>query len=114
MQKKLEFRVGNSSLSLEVPPLFINFDKRNFSSIMARKRSTETGILACIYITRRHHIQKLLILKGIHPDLFMPQEQGAIKKMISSTEIEEFIESIEALEGSWVYKGKGRWLRRFG
>ncbi len=114
MPKKLEFRGGYSSLALEVPPFFIDFKKRNFSSIMTRKRSAEAGILVYIYITRRRHAQKLLILKGIHPDLFIPQELSTRKKEISSKEIEGFIESVKALEDSWVYNGKGIWLRRFG
>lgn len=114
MSKRLGFRVGQSSLALEVPPFFINFEKRNFSSIMARSQSGDSGILVYIYITRMHHVKKLLVLKGIHPDLYIPQELHATKEEMRQKEIEGFIKSVEDLEESWVYQGEGIWLRRFG
>jgi hypothetical protein len=114
MSERLGFRVGQSSLALEVPPFFINFEKRNFSSIMARRQSGDSGILVYIYITRKHHVKKLLVLKGIHPDLYIPQELHATRKEMSSEEIEGFIKSVKELEKSWVYQGEGIWLRRFG
>ncbi len=114
MLKIQEFRLGRSFFALEVPPFFINFEKGNFGSIMARKRSAENGILFYIYITRSHHVKKLLILKGIHPDIFIPQKLSSGEEEISSREIEGFTASVKALEESWAYKGKGMWLRRFG
>jgi len=114
MSKRLEFRVGQSSLALEVPPFFINFEKRNFSSIMARRQSGDSGVLVYIYITRKHHVKKLLVLKGFHPDLYIPQELHPTRKEMSSEETEGFIESLEDLENRWVYQGEGIWLRIFG
>ena len=114
MSKRLEFRVGQSFLALEVPPFFINFEKRNLSSIMARRQSDNSGILVYIYITRKHHVEKLLLLKEIHPDLFIPQEINVTENQISTEEIEGFITSVKDLERHWVYQGAGIWVRQFG
>ena len=113
MPKRLEFRVGQSFLALEVPPFFINFEKRNFSSLMARRQSDNSGILVYIYITRKHHVENLL-LKEIHPDLFIPQEINVTENQISTEEIEGFITSVKDLEHYWVYQGAEIWVRRFG
>jgi len=40
---KIEFRLGGTYLALEVRPFYVNFHKRNFGSIMERRRLPKEG-----------------------------------------------------------------------
>jgi len=72
--RKLEFRLGSANLVLEVPPFYVDFEKRNFGSIMARRNLPREGLVIYIYVTRRRHVENLLLLKKMHPDIIVPDE----------------------------------------
>ncbi|MCS7120026.1 MAG: hypothetical protein RMJ07_06610 [Nitrososphaerota archaeon] len=124
--KKIEFRLGSSYLTLEVPPFYINFEKRSFGSIMARRNLPREGVAIYIYVTRRRQVEKLLLLKRLHPDLFLPdelKESAAVIENLSPEEfegfvktvkLEGFIRSLRRLEKQWEYGGKGIWLKKIG
>jgi len=109
--KRVEFRLGKRNLALEVPPFFIDFRKRNFSSMMTRRISGDRGILFYVYITRKNQLSKLLILKSMHPGIFMPQKIS-INEMITRDEIDDFIRSVNETEREWEYQDHGLWKRR--
>jgi len=108
--KRVEFRLGNRNLTLEVPPFFIDFRKRNFSSMMTRRISGGEGTLFYVYITRKNQLSKLLILKSMHPGIFMPQKLS-INEVITRDEINDFIRSVKELEREWEYQDHGLWKR---
>ena len=110
MMKKVYFRLGRRHLTLEVPPFFIDFSKRNFSSMMTR-RISEEGSLFYVYITRRNQISKLLVLKAIHPGIFMPPKL-TINESFTRDEINDFIKSVKELENEWEYQDHGLWKKR--
>lgn len=124
--RKIEFRLGSVSLALDVPPFYVNFRKRSFSSIMERRSLPEEGLGIYIYVTRHRHVEKLLILKRLHPDLYIPEEQKELVSAIDGLsqsefaefvrflEIEEFVGSVERLEEIWEYSGNGVWLETVG
>ncbi|MBS7634148.1 hypothetical protein KEJ34_01420 [Candidatus Bathyarchaeota archaeon] len=124
--KKIDFRLGGNYLTLEVPPFYVNFEKRAFSSIMARKSIIKEGVVIYVYITRHRQIEKLLLLKRLHPDLFLPDDlkeaASAIEKLspeefngfVRTLNLGDFIESLRDLERTWKYGGEGIWLKRTG
>lgn len=111
---------------LEVPPFYVNFRKRSFSSIMERRSLPEEGISIYIYVTRHRHVEKLLVLKRLHPDLYVPEEQKELVSAIDGLSqmefeefakflgIEEFMTSVKRLEQKWEYGGNGTWLETIG
>jgi hypothetical protein len=121
--KKIEFHLGNVGQVLEVPPFYVNFEKRSFSSAMERRALPREGIAIYVYVTRQRHVEKLLVLKRLHPDIYVPEEQkeltSAIDKLsprefegfIRFLGIEEFVQSVKELEGRWEYYGGGTWLK---
>lgn len=115
--KHVDFRFGHDSLSLEVPPFSIDFSKRRFRSILVRKSKPLHGNLGCtfrIYVTRSLQMEKLLVLKLIHPDIFLPGEIEVYIPERATLEVGEFRNSIMKLEEMWPYEGNGVWYRNFG
>jgi len=122
--RKLEFRLGSTHLTLEVPPFYVNFEKRNFGSIMVRRDLPKQGIIIYVYVTRRRHVENLLVLKRLHPDLNLPEELRESAAAIGELGPKEFegfvraikvggiIRAIEELEKEWEYGGNGVWLKR--
>ena len=123
---KVEFRLGSNYLTLEVPPFYVNFEKRNFSSIMVRKQLPKEGMVIYVYVTRHRHVEKLLLLRRLHPDVYLPEElqqSGTAIKELSQRELEEFERitkteeferDVSELEKEWEYGGNGVWLKRIG
>lgn len=122
--RKIEFRLGSTYLTLEVPPFYIDFQKRNFSSIMVRKHLPKEGTVIYVYVTRHRHVEKLLLLHRLHPDICLPEELKesgvAIEELsprefegfVKATKIEGFIRDITGLEEEWEYGGNGIWVKR--
>jgi len=122
--RKLEFRLGSTHLTLEVPPFYVNFEKRNFGSIMVRRDLPKQGIIIYVYVTRRRHVENLLVLKRLHPDLNLPEELRESATAIGELGPKEFvgfvrtikvggiIRAMEELEEEWEYGGNGVWLKR--
>ena len=123
---RIEFRLGTNFLTLEVPPFYVNFEKMNFSSMMARKQLPKEGIAIYVYVTRHRHVEKLLLLRRLHPDIFLPeelQESGAAIEELSPKDLSEFqrvtktvefSKDIDELEKEWEYSGSGVWTKRIG
>ena len=123
---KIEFRLGTINSVLEVPPFYVNFHKRTFSSILERRNLPIEGVAIYVYVTRHRHVEKLLVLKRIHPDIYVPREQkelvsaidqlsdNEVKEFIKVLGIEEFTDSIMKLEKEWKYIGNGIWLKNIG
>jgi len=124
--EKIEFRLGSNYLTLEVPPFYVNFEKRSFSSIMVRKQLPREGMVIYVYVTRHRHVEKLLLLKRLHPDVYLSEElqqSGTAIEELSTKEFEEFQRvtktegferDISELEKEWEYGGDGVWLKRIG
>ena len=121
--KKIEFHLGKVGQVLEVPPFYVDFQKRSFSSAMERRNLPREGIAIYVYVTRQRHVEKLLALKRLHPDIDIPEEQkelvSAIDKLsqrefegfIRFLGIEEFVRSVREVEEGWEYSGRGTWLK---
>jgi hypothetical protein len=104
---------GEEDLKLEVPPFFLNPEKRSFKSILIRRRNQE-GTLFYILVTHKKQIEKLFLLKKIHPDIHIPEEFKNISlQEITTEEEEKFMRSIKELEKEWEYKGNGIWFKKF-
>ena len=124
--EKVEFRLGTVNLVLEVPPFYVNFEKRSFRSIMDRRTLPEKGIAIYVYVTRHRHIEKLMVLKRMHPDLYVPEEhrelvsaidglsQNEFQEFVRFLGIDEFVTSVQKLEERWKYGGNGMWLETIG
>jgi len=124
--ERVEFHLGSLGQVLEVPPFYVDFQTRSFKSAMKRRDLPREGIAIYVYVTRYKHIEKLLILKRMHPDLYVPEEQrelistidnldqGDFEGFIRFLRIEEFIQSLRELEEKWDYGGGGTWLRNIG
>ncbi len=112
--KKIYVIFGEKDLKLEVPPFFLNPEKRSFKSILIRKKDIEEGTLFYIFVTHEKQIEKLFLLKKIHSDIHIPEEFKKIPiQNLTIKEEEEFIKSIKDLEKEWVYKGNGIWFKKF-
>jgi hypothetical protein len=123
---RIQFRLGSNFLTLEVPPFYVNFEKMNFSSIMVRKQLPKEGIVIYVYVTRHRHVEKLLLLRRLHPDIFLSeelQESGATIEELNLKELEEFQRvtktegferDISELEKEWEYSGNGVWIKSIG
>jgi len=124
--RKLEFRLGGTYLTLEVPPFYVNFQKRSFGSIMVRRQLPKEGVVIYVYVARHRHVENLLLLKRVHPDLHLPDElkdSGDAIEALNSMEFEgfvkaikigEFVRAVKRLEEEWEYGGNGIWLKRIG
>ncbi len=110
--RKVTFRLGKRDVALEIPPFFLNFEKRNFSSMMTRRGSKDRRMLFYIYISRKNQLSKLLLLKGMHPSIYIPHSLK-INEEIGRDEINGFIESVKEMEKEWEYVDSGLWKRRF-
>ena len=122
--RKFEFRLGSTYLTLEVPPFYVDFQKRNFSSIMDRRHLPKEGTVIYVYVTRYRHVEHLLLLKRLHPDLCIPDELkdsvAAIEELnprefeefLRTIKIERSVRAVEELEREWEYGGNGIWLKR--
>jgi hypothetical protein len=111
-------------LTLEVPPFYVNFEKRSFSSIMVRKQLPKEGMVIYVYVTRHRHVEKLLLLKRLHPDVYLSEELQqsgiAIEELNPRefaefqrvTKTQEFERDISELEKEWEYSGNGVWMKR--
>jgi len=120
---KLEFRLGSTYLTLEVPPFYVNFQKRNFGSIMERRQLPKEGTIIYVYVTRHRHVENLLVLKRLHPDLNLPdelKEPGDEIQRLSSQEFAGFVKAVKTkgfvravarLEEEWEYNGNGIWTK---
>lgn len=108
--ENIYFRLGEIELALEIPPFFVNFDKRDFSSMMSREVKEGRKALFYVYISRRNHLSKLLILKAMHPDIFIPNNL-TINEEINRKDIDSFITSVKRTEKDWSYRGMGTWRR---
>lgn len=123
---RIEFRLGTNFLTLEVPPFYVNFEKMNFSSMIARRQLPREGIAIYVYVTRYRHVENFLLLRRLHPDIFLPeelQESGAVIEKLSPEELlefkrvtktVEFENSINELEKEWEYSGVGVWTKKIG
>jgi len=124
--EKIEFHLGSYGQVLEVPPFYVDFEKRSFKSAMERRALPREGIAIYVYVSRHRHVEKLLALKRMHPDLYVPEEQRELVSTIEKLSqrefegfirylgIEEFIQSVRELEGAWKYGGGGTWLKTIG
>ena len=122
--RKIEFRLGSTYLTLEVPPFYVDFQKRNFSSIMVRRHLPKDGTVIYVYVTRHRHVEKLLLLSRQHPDIYLSEELKesgvAIKELsprefegfVKAIKIEGFVKDIEELEEEWEYGANGIWSKR--
>jgi hypothetical protein len=122
--RRVEFRLGSNYLTLEVPPFYVNFEKRTFSSIMVRKQLPREGMVIYVYVTRHRHVEKLLLLKRLHPDVYLSEElqqSGTAIEELSPRELEEFEKvtkteeferGVTELEKEWEYGGNGIWMKR--
>lgn len=110
--EKIDFKLGRSELTLEIPPFFVNFDKRDFSSMMTREEKEGRKALFYVYISRKNHLSKLLLLKAMHPDIFIPNSLK-INEEIDRDEINTFIEAVLKTESEWTYDDMGLWERPF-
>jgi len=111
--RKISFRLGKKDIALEVPPFFLDFDKMNFRSMMTRKKSRSRKTLFYIYISRKNQLSKLLLLKALHPSIYIPHSLK-INEEIDRDEINGFIKSVKELEKKWKYVDSGLWKRKFG
>jgi hypothetical protein len=109
---KIDFRLGQIQVALEIPPFFVNFDKRDFSSIMTREEKEGRKALFYVYISRKNQLSKLLLLKAMHPDIFIPVTLK-INEEIDKNEINTFMESVYSAEKEWLYHGSGLWEKTF-
>jgi len=124
--RKFEFRLGSTYLSLEVPPFYVNFEKRSFGSIMERRRLPREGMVIYVYVSRHRHVEKLLLLKKLHQDIRLPEDLNdawaAIEELsraeyaafVDFLKIGEFVTSVKRLEEEWQYGGNGIWQKRLG
>ncbi|MEM2921915.1 MAG: hypothetical protein QXF26_06325, partial [Candidatus Bathyarchaeia archaeon] len=124
--EKIEFHLGKFGEVLEVPPFYVNFQKRSFRSVMGRKNLPIEGVAIYIYVTRHRHVEKLLVLKRMYPDLYVPEEQRELvypvnelsqkefEEFVKFLGIEEFVKSVREVEEEWKYVGGGIWSKSIG
>ena len=111
--QRVEFTLGKRDLRLEVPPFFLEPKKGRLRSILVRKQpKTARGVMIYIFVTQSGQAQKLMELKSIHPDLFIPKELPVVAE-VSGEELQDFGESVLELEKDWPYEGNGMWKRDF-
>ncbi|RJS88179.1 hypothetical protein CW704_00400 [Candidatus Bathyarchaeota archaeon] len=77
-----------------------------------------------IYVTRQRHVENLLLLKKLHPDISVPEElrdsAAAIEALeprefegfMKTVNIEESVRVIQIMEEEWTYIGSRVWLKR--
>ena len=91
----MDFTFGRRDLRLEVPPFFLEPKKGRLRSILVRKQpKVPRGVIMIyIFVTQRGQAQKLMELKSIHSDLFIPRELPVLAE-ISREELEDFRASV--------------------
>ncbi len=98
---------------MEVPPFFLEPKKGHLRSILVRRQpNTARGVMIYIFVTQSGQAQKLMELKSIHPDLFVPKDLPILTEA-SREELQDFRESVFELERTWPYEGNGMWRRHF-
>ena len=117
--KKIEFRFGEADPSLEVPPLFIDLKKRELKSIVSRKplikSDSEEGIVLYVLVTQSRQLEKLFLLKEMHPDLYIPPETTSVDNgNEKDEELVQFMDSVISTEDEWHYVNNGIWRKCFG
>jgi hypothetical protein len=124
--RKIAFRLGSTYLTLEVPPFYVDFEKRRFSSIVVRRRLPNEGIAIYVYVTRHRHVEKFLLLRRLHPDVYLPEElrssgtameemsQQEFQAFVRATKIQQFARDVVSLEKEWEYAGNGVWQKQIG
>jgi len=111
--ERVEFTLGTRDLRLEVPPFFLEPKKGHLRSILVRKQpKTPSRVMIYTFVTQSGQAQKLMELKLIHPDLFIPKELPVLKE-VSKEELEDFRVSVLELEKTWPYEENGMWQRDF-
>jgi len=109
----VDFTLGRRDLRLEVPPFFLEPKKGRLRSILVRKQpKAPRGVMIYIFVTQSGQAQKLMELKSIHPDLFIPKEFPVLTE-ISREELADFRAFVLELEKNWPYEGNGMWRRDF-
>ena len=109
----MDFTLGRRDLRLEVPPFFLEPKKGRLRSILVRKQpKAPRGVMIYIFVTQSGQAQKLMELKSIHPDLFIPKEFPVLTE-ISREELADFRAFVLELEKNWPYEGNGMWRRDF-
>ena len=113
MLERVDFTLGRRDLRLEVPPFFLEPKKGRLRSILVRKQpKAPRGVMIYIFVTQSGQAQKLMELKSIHPDLFIPKEFPVLTE-ISREELADFRAFVLELEKNWPYEGNGMWRRDF-
>jgi len=111
--ERVVFTLGRRDLRLEVPPFFLEPKKGRLRSILVRKQpKAPRGVMIYIFVTQSGQAQKLMELKSIHPDLFIPKEFPVLTE-ISREELADFRAFVLELEKNWPYEGNGMWRRDF-
>jgi hypothetical protein len=80
--------------------------------MMTRVKKRGRKSLFYVHITRSNQLSKLLLLKALHLDLFIP-ETIKIDEEMDREEINSFIESVKKTEAEWPYSGMGLWEKTF-
>ena len=57
-----------------------------------------------VYISRRNHLSNLLLLKAMHPDIFIPNNL-AINEEIDREDIDTLKEASAAIKSLWTNRG---------
>ena len=116
--EKIEFRFGEADPSLEIPPLFIDLKKTKLKSMVVRKplikSKSEEGIVLYVFVTQSRQIEKLFLLKEMHPDLYIPPETNLTESKKEDEELAQFRESVIETEKEWYYVNRGIWRKVFG
>ena len=113
MIKKVYFQLGVKALALETPPLLIDFKKSGLRSIAAGAHKViRDGVALYVMLTQKQQVEKLFILKAIHPDMYISPDIERTGERISERELRKFKNSIFKLEEEWPYHQLGIWRRK--
>lgn len=94
--------------------------------MVVRRRLPNEGMAIYVYVTRHRHVEKLLLLHRLHPDISLPGEleasgtaieklsQKEFQEFIKTTKIRQFANDLKALEKEWEYSGNGVWQKPVG
>ena len=80
--------------------------------MMTRVKKRGRKALFYVYVTRSNQLSKLLLLKALHSDLFIPETIKTDEEM-DKEEINSFIESVKKTEAEWSYSSMGLWEKTF-
>jgi hypothetical protein len=65
-----------------------------------------------VYISRENQLSKLLLIKALHPSLYIPHLLK-LNEEIGREEVKEFIDSVKYIENKWKYIDSGLWKKNF-